>query len=166
MEIRTDRLVLRPLRRVDLAKLVDEIGNWEVARWLARVPHPYTAEDAETWLNSLSSVDFELNIYRSNALIGGVGVTRSRSGDRYELGYWLGQSHWGQGFATEAARGLLTHARDQWQLSKIKASYMEGNPASAKVLKKLGFELVGQGEIFCLARNETVSCTLLELDMQ
>ncbi len=164
-EIQSDRLVLRQIREDDFACLVAEIGDWEVAKWLARVPHPYTTRDAQSWLNTQSSEFSELNIFKDKILIGGVGLTPSKCDNRFELGYWLGQSHWGQGYATEAAQGLLAHARDQWQVSKIKASFMKGNHASAKVLEKLGFRTVGQGELFCLARNETVPCTLLELDL-
>ena len=59
-----------------------------------------------------------------------------------ELGYWIARRHWGRGIATEASRALLDIARTL-RLPRLQASHFLDNPASGRVLEKLGFEPVG-----------------------
>ena len=92
----------------------------------------------------------------------------------YELGYWLGASHWGHSYATEAARALLDVAMTTYdaryikasyiKASYIKASYIKGNNASAHVLGKLGFKKTGTEKAYCLPRKEMVTCTMMRLE--
>jgi ribosomal-protein-alanine N-acetyltransferase len=161
-QILTDRLVLKKPGPDDKPLLVSQIGDWEVSRWLSRVPYPYTLSDADEWLDIISSHEMDFNVFKDGLLIGGAGLTQDED-DYHELGYWLGRKYWGHGFATEACRALLDHARLAFNCSKIKASYLQGNAGSANVLKKLGFEAIGEGEIYCVPRKETVACIKLEL---
>ena len=162
-EIQTERLSLKQLGEDDKQTLISEIGNWEVAKWLSSVPHPYTQEDADNWLKIISTSELNLNIFRQNMLIGGVGLAPEDDG-YHELGYWLGQQYWGKGYATEAAKGFLQYAADALHLKKFEASYMEGNDESANVLKKLGFKTIGEGEFYCLSRKQTVASINLILE--
>lgn len=155
--ITTKRLELRKLCRDDLAALVRQINDWEVARWLSRVPYPYTMADAEAWLSHVELQELTLTIFRNDHLVGGVGLSEGDDG-YHELGFWLGRDYWQQGFATEAAAALLDHARTELGLNKIKASYITGNEASANVLRKLGFERTGNIEMHCQSRAERVTC--------
>ena len=82
----------------------------------------------------------------------------------YELGYWLGASHWGHGYAYEAARALLDVAMTTYDARYIKASYIKGNDASAHVLEKLGFKKIGTEKAYCLPRKEMVTCTMMRLE--
>ena len=163
IEIRTERLVLKKLKQNDIQILVCKIGEWEVAKWLSRVPHPYTENDAEDWLGIITQQELNLNIFEYNVLVGGIGLEIDDNG-YYEFGYWLGRQHWGKGYATEATKGLLDYAAKELNIKNIKASHMKGNDASAKVLKKFGFKAKGIGEIYCLARKETVPCLKLVLE--
>ena len=65
IEISTDRLVIRKTNKSDKDKelLVSLIGDWEVAKWLSGVPHPYTEDDAEAWFKTLHQKEFSLSIY-------------------------------------------------------------------------------------------------------
>ena len=155
--ISTARLELRKLSREDVHALVAQINDWEVVRWLSRVPYPYTLQDAESWLQIVEAQPLNLNIFLEGSLIGGVGLTLRDDG-HHELGFWLGRNYWGQGFATEAASALLDHARTELGIETIKASYMTGNEASANVLQKLGFVRTGNIEMTCQSRAETVTC--------
>ena len=159
IEISTDRLVLKKTRKSDKDKelLVSRIGDWEVAKWLCNVPHPYTEDDAEAWFKTLHQKEFSLNVYLDNSLIGGIGLAQDED-KLYEFGYWLGRDYWGQGYATEAGKGLLHYATQKLSSPKIKANYMKGNVASANVLKKLGFNKVGEGKTYCVSRKEEVDC--------
>ena len=155
-EINTERLVLKKPGPEDKQSIVSQIGEWEVAKWLSEVPYPYTEDDADNWINTLSKQELTFNIFASDALVGGIRLTRDD--DYYDLGYWLGTSHWGQGFATEACKGLLQHATEKLDIRKFKSSHMTGNDASARVLAKLGFRKTGEGVIYCLPRKETIPC--------
>ena len=163
IEIRTERLVLKKLKQNDIQSLVFEIGEWEVAKWLSRVPYPYTENDAEDWLGIVIQQELSLNIFECNVLVGGIGLEIDDDG-YYEFGYWLGRQHWGKGYATEAAKGFLNYVAKELNLKNIMATHIKGNDASAKVLKKLGFRAKGIGEIYCLARKETVPCLKLVLE--
>ncbi len=162
-ELKTDRLVLRNLQRKDLPLLVTLIGEWDVAKWLSRVPYPYTMDDAEKWLEIVARQELNLSIFRDSVLIGGVGLTREPDGS-HELGYWLAKECWGKGYATESARALLQHATRGPGVSQIKSGYMAGNVSSAHVLAKLDFTVVGDIELYSLARQEKVICTRLVLN--
>ena len=164
IEISTDRLVLKKTSKSDKDKelLVSRIGDWEVAKWLCNVPHPYTKDAAEAWYKTLHQKELSLSIYLDNSLIGGIGLTQDED-KLYEFGYWLGRDYWGQGYATEAGKGLLHYAAQKLSSPKIKASYMKENVASANVLKKLGFNKVGKGKTYCVSRKEEVDCIRVEL---
>ena len=129
---------------------------------MSEVPYPYTDGDADDWINSLSKQELTFNIFQSDSLIGGIRLTHEDD-DYYELGFWLGREHWGQGFATEACKGLLNYADEELGVRNFKSSHMIGNDGSAKVLVKLGFRKAGEGEIYCLSRKETLPCIKLVL---
>ncbi len=159
--ISTARLVLKRPRPQDKPTLLAAIGDWEVARWLSRVPHPYTEKDADDWLRITSESELNLSIFRHDVLIGGVGLSRDGECDYYELGYWLARVHWRQGYATEAAKALLDYAAEALQLQNFASAYIKGNEQSARVLKKLGFEEIGEGELYSLANKRTLPCVKL-----
>ena len=137
-EITTERLVLKKPGLRDKQSIVSQIGDWEVVQWLSEVPYPYSEDDADDWISTLSRQELTFNIYRSDTLIGGIRLTHDDD-DSHELGYWLGRVHWGQGFATEACKGLLHYAAEELDIRNVKSSHMTGNDASARVLDKLGF---------------------------
>ena len=142
-EIHTDRLILRKaISKQDKISLVSQIGDWEVVKWLANVPYPYTYNDCEDYFLISDSNQFALNIFLDNKLIGGVSLTLD--GDNYyDLGYWLGKDYWGKGYATESSKKLLEYALGKLNSSKIKSGYFVDNLTSGNVLKKLGFKEVG-----------------------
>jgi RimJ/RimL family protein N-acetyltransferase len=108
--IETARLRLRSLHDDDLAELVDLIGNWEVARWISNVPHPYSEADGRDWI-ALVQQDhangrprrFAIALKETNHIIGGVGLDGSTGdeSDEPSLGYWLGQSYWRNGYGVK-----------------------------------------------------------------
>ena len=162
MEIKTGRLVLKKPSRKDKQLLIDQIGDLEVSKWLSQVPYPYTEDDADDWINTIGRQELTFNIFENDSVVGGIGLTPHED-DYYELGFWLGRQHWGQGFATEAGKGLLHYAAEELKIKKFKSSFMKGNDASARVLAKLGFKKTGEGEIYCLSRKETLPCIYLVL---
>jgi RimJ/RimL family protein N-acetyltransferase len=146
MFARTPRLLLRPGFPEDAPALAAAIGDESVVRNLAVVPWPYTVRDAEAFLAAPKDpvLPSFLVFERGDGgprLIGSCGLGRRPSG-AVELGYWIGRSFWGRGFATEAGRALLDIAH-ALGLRQLEASHFIDNPASARVLDKLGFESTG-----------------------
>jgi RimJ/RimL family protein N-acetyltransferase len=81
-----------------------------------------------------------------------------RDGGYFEMGYWLGRPYWGQGYATEAARKLAAFAFSGLKAGRLTAGYFHDNPASGRVLEKIGFKPDGAEHRDCLARGHTVYC--------
>ena len=155
IKIETERLVLKKLVDADKERLVSLIGDFMVSKTLSNVPHPYTFDDADEWLKIVDNEEFNLNIFLNDDLIGGVGLTPTED-DFCELGYWLGIEYWGQGYATESVRGLLSYAATNTPCEKFKANVYKENVASAKVLEKNGFKRLEDREVFSISRQENV----------
>jgi RimJ/RimL family protein N-acetyltransferase len=156
----TRRLEIRPPRESDLDAVVAGIGDFEVSKWLAKVPHPYARADAEWWLAHAigqlrSGEGISLVVSVAGRVIGGVGIHGLPEG-RPALGYWLARAEWGKGYGTEAARALAGHAFGRLGLDPLHASVFEGNTASLGVQLKLGFEITGRGTSYCLAQKAEV----------
>ena len=156
IKIQTEKLVLKKLVQADKERLVSLIGDFMVSKTLSNVPYPYTLDDADEWLEIVDNEEFNLSIFLNNDLIGGVGLTHKED-DFYELGYWLGVEYWGQGYATESIRGLLSYAKTNTPYEKFKANVYKENVAYAKVLEKNGFQRLEDREVFSLSRQENVT---------
>lgn len=152
--IETPRLILRPLRSGDAGQFLALAGEWTVARMTSDIPHPLLPEHAKDWLKpSYGDVRFAIEL--QGTMIGSAGFFRRRSGAA-ELGFWLGCESWGFGFATEAASAVVRHGFSIGY-NEFSSSYFADNSASGKVLAKLGFEPVGSGRIWCVARGQDVN---------
>ena len=163
IQIKTKRLVLKkPTKKINVKSIVSLIGDWDVAKWLSEVPYPYTEQKAEEWLDNINYDDLLFSIFRDNSLIGGVGLSLEEDSD-FDLGFWIGRDHWGKGYATEAAMGLIQYAQKEFNFKQIKACYIKGNTGSSNVLSKLGFEEIGECEEYFLSRRKKMSCIKLLL---
>jgi RimJ/RimL family protein N-acetyltransferase len=144
--LRTDRLLLRAFSRADIPAMVTLMGAREVAATTLRIPHPYSASDAEILFAGLegdNEVRWAVTLPPDGTLIGGVGLRLERDHNRAELGYWIGVPYWGNGYATEAARAVLQYGFVTLDLQRIYASHFSNNPASAAVLRKVGMKHEG-----------------------
>ena len=157
MFIRSERLFLRPGWPEDWQELLGRIDDESVARNLAQVPWPYTAEDARAFASQPQDArcpHFLITLPTSAKpaeIIGCIGLARIE--DQVELGYWITRAHWGQGYATEAARSVLRLARVLGH-REIVAGHFIDNLASATVLRKVGFAPTGRVRSrFSLARG-------------
>lgn len=146
MFARTPRLLLRPGFPEDAPALVSAIADEGIVRNLATAPWPFGMRDAEAFLASpRDPILPSLLIFERGAgaphLVGSCGLGRRPSGS-VELGYWIARSSWGRGYATEACIALVDIARTLG-LTSLEGSHFLDNPASARVLEKLGFEPLG-----------------------
>ncbi|WP_419896227.1 bifunctional GNAT family N-acetyltransferase/(deoxy)nucleoside triphosphate pyrophosphohydrolase [Roseomonas sp. USHLN139] len=160
--LRTERLTLRPLRAEDAAELHRLINDWEVVRWLSRVPFPYPRELADDWIASTHRQLAEGSAWHlaivgqdgdTEVLVGCVGLTREADSRRAELGYWVGRRFWGHGVAAEAAGRLARWGLAHLDLDRIFAHVLEENLRSGAVLQRLGMKETGRAEAHFLARN-------------
>lgn len=151
--LHTERLLLRKPGADDIGSIIAIAGDWEVARRLARVPHPYTEEDARYFLNVIvpGETVWAITLRSSGAVVGMVGLTPSGEAGIAELGYYVDQGHWGRGIATEAAGSVVAYGFEGLKLQVITSGHFLDNPASGRVLVKLGFIESGRSDRSCLA---------------
>lgn len=165
MFARTPRLLLRPGWSDDAAALAAALNEESVARNLARVPFPYSIDDAQAFLaQAVDARHPRLLIFSRTQsaprLIGGCGVAPAQDG--IELGYWIARPYWGLGFATEATRALVNAVRAVGH-KRLVARHAVDNPASGRVLRKLGFRPTGDFvRAHSAARGEEVLTALFE----
>jgi len=158
IELRTGRLILRLPTREDCRMLMTAIGDPKIAATTLNIPHPYTIDDAYAWIERVNDpevrkTNLELSIFleETGELVGGVGLSSiNHEHHRAELGYWCAVEHWKKGIATEAAARVIRHGFEDLNLERIYAICFFNNPASAKVLEKIGMVYEG------LARHEYV----------
>jgi [ribosomal protein S5]-alanine N-acetyltransferase len=156
--ILTERLVLRMVLASDASDVMTLAGDWDVARMLADMPFPLTAERAGTWARSASE-DRSHAITLDGRMIGGVSVCPIEQDHLTvpaELGFWLGKPWWGRGFAREAAGAAIANHLLTGNGAAVSSSRFSDNPASGRVLEVLGFTATGITQQWCLARQETV----------
>ena len=162
MFARTERLLLRPGWAEDAPALAAAIADEMIVRNLATAPWPYGLRDAEAFLAQARdpALPSFLIFERTNAeprLVGSCGLGRRPSG-AVELGYWIARSFWGRGYATEAATALIDIARTLG-FTRLEGSHFLDNPASGRVLEKLGFQPLGitAPRMSCARRTEAQS---------
>jgi RimJ/RimL family protein N-acetyltransferase len=169
MFARTKRLLLRPGFAEDAPVLAQAIADEAIVRNLATAPWPYCIRDAEAFLAAprdpvLPSLLIFERTGEAPRLVGACGLGRRPSG-AVELGYWIARPHWGRGIATEACTALIDVAR-ALRLQSLEGSHFIDNPASGRVLEKLGFEPTGivAPRMSC-ARGEQAPSRLLRLTL-
>jgi [ribosomal protein S5]-alanine N-acetyltransferase len=162
--IRTKRLLLRPPVLGDAASISLLAGDYEVASMTGTIPHPFSEEMAVDWIQSLQAGEegVAFAIDRGGALIGCVGY-RATEQTHAEMGYWLGKPYWGLGYATEAAQALILYAFHEENFAYLTAGHFKENPASARVIAKLGFEPSGEVLRDCAARRAKARCPTYRL---
>jgi RimJ/RimL family protein N-acetyltransferase len=159
MILRTESLVLRAPLLSDSPRVALLAGDYDVASMTGTLPHPYDEEMAVDWVRSVQTGDegIAFAIERAGALIGCVGYRRMDEAHA-EIGYWIGKPYWGLGYATEAARALILHVFAQEEFDYLTIGHFTENPASARVIAKLGFEPTGEILRDCAARGSKAPC--------
>ena len=144
--LETARLKLRPYTEADVGELLPLIGTREVAATTLRIAHPYTEKDATDFLalcQDPNKLWLAITLQTDGRQIGGIGMRLDDPHQHAELGYWLGLPYWGQGYGTEAAREMLRYGFEDLRLHRIFASHFRHNPASGRILVKLGMRHEG-----------------------
>jgi [ribosomal protein S5]-alanine N-acetyltransferase len=158
--LESERLILRPPRPLDIQSMTVWLSDYDVARMTSRVPHPYSEGDAESFLALKAEHRFVILRKRDRVFLGMAGLHAPDNGQEigYEFGYWLGKPFWGFGYATEAAHRLVRYAFEALGLETVHAGWFYDNPASGRVLAKLGARHNGSQMRDCRARGMAVLC--------
>lgn len=165
---RTERLLLRPAWPEDWEALFGGIADRGVVRNLASAPWPYLPSHAREFVARPQSELFPhflltLPGEHGSQLVGCAGLGECASG--VEIGYWIARRFWGQGFATEGARGVIEVAKLIGH-RRIEGAHYLDNPASGRVLRKLGFTPTGVvAARDCRARGRPTDAAIYRLDL-
>jgi RimJ/RimL family protein N-acetyltransferase len=147
VRIQTRRLVLRAPIRGDVPELVKLADNRNIAQWLSRLPSPYTRADGIAFVEITSQRaderPYAITLEGTGQFIGVVGLSFPVN-QPPELGYWLGEPYWGQGYMSEAIRGLLDAAHQTREFPLIRSRAVAENEVSLHLLEKAGFKRVGK----------------------
>lgn len=149
--ISTERLILRAFHERDVPAVVLLADDPEISRNTLRIPHPYTKAHARAWLTAQreesrtgAGAVFAVTDAEDGRLMGACGLEIFRDHRRADVGYWLGRDFWGKGYATEAATAVCTWGFTTLDLARISAARFSDNPASGRVLEKVGMRREGE----------------------
>jgi RimJ/RimL family protein N-acetyltransferase len=147
--ITTERLLLRAHELDDAPAMWRLINTREVALNTLRIPYPYPEEEAARWIGAREQREkegdhvFAIVLRNSNELVGSIGLHLKDANDSAEIGYWIGMPYWGCGYATEAAGAMVRYGFEKYPLNRIYAMHFGRNPASGRVLQKIGMRHEG-----------------------
>jgi ribosomal-protein-alanine N-acetyltransferase len=149
MELELPGCRIRSWRAGDAPSLARHADSRKI--WLNvrdHFPHPYTVPDAELWiervLGGIPETQFAIEV--DGEASGGIGVFLQEDVARRsaEIGYWLGEAHWGRGIMSHAVRQFTDYAFGAYDLIRMYALVFEWNPASCRVLEKAGYVCEGR----------------------
>ena len=148
--IKTERLLLRPLNIEDSERIEELAGEYDVAKTTLTIPHPYPKGSAKDFINSVLDAEesgklviFAIAQKATERLVGIININLSDTHERGELAYWVGKQYWGIGYGTEAAKSLLSFGFENLKLNKIFAQSFTSNPGSWRIMEKIGLKYEG-----------------------
>jgi RimJ/RimL family protein N-acetyltransferase len=162
----TPRLELRAVRADDTNDIITLANDFDIARRLTRMPHPYEPGDARYFIEHVLPNEAVWALIRKadGAFMGVISLMPRGKEGAVIVGYWLGRDYWGQGYMTEAATEVVRFAFETLKLSHLQSGHFADNAGSAAVLEKLGFVAVGKSHQYCLALNREVDHVDLRLE--
>ncbi|HEX9896853.1 MAG TPA: GNAT family N-acetyltransferase [Dehalococcoidales bacterium] len=145
----TERLILRPHTVWDADELQKLIDDKDIASTMLTLPYPYSLEDAIDFLSNredeyerTGSPEFAITL-KEGHFIGGIGMRLNKEHENAEIGYWIGKPYWGFGYCTEAANAVVRYGFEVMGLNRVQAKHMTRNPASGRVMQKIGMKHEG-----------------------
>lgn len=149
--LKTERLILRPFTLEDALEVQRLAGDKDIAATTLFIPHHYEDGVAEEWIGKHQEefdkgevITFAIVHREDKFLVGAIALSDIKK--EYEtasMGYWIGKPFWNQGYCTEAAHAVLKYGFEVLNLNKIHAHHFKRNPASGKVMLKLGMRYEG-----------------------
>lgn len=141
--VETVRLTLRAPVLDDVPDMVALANNPKMVETTATLPFPFVQSDgAEAVAKANSPGQRAYAIAGPDGRFMGTILFKLVDGKHPEIGYWLGEPHWGQGYAAEAVKGLIAAVAHLPAFATINARVLKSNPASVRVLEKAGFVVI------------------------
>jgi [ribosomal protein S5]-alanine N-acetyltransferase len=158
LKLETERLILKTPTEKHAEKIALAIDDPRIAVMTLNIPNPYSFKDAMAWLESLKkpekrkhSANFTVFLKGTDDVIGGIGLADiDQNHRRAEIGWWCAVDHWNKGYTTEAACKVVDYAFEKLGLERVMAICLTINPASARVMDKIGMKFEG------IARHEFI----------
>lgn len=165
----SERLVLRAPHEEDIDALAHLANNANVATMVSRMPHPYTVNDASDFVRRTKHGEIGKCVYAitkgdNGMFLGCCGIEPHADERTVEIGYWLGEPYWNQGYMTEAAQVLIDMVFRTRDIAQIDARCRVTNVGSRRVIQKCGFQFQGSGMVPSLAVGSTVPVEWFRLD--
>lgn len=165
----TARLRLRPPAPADADAIHRLVNDWGIVRMLSQLPFPYPRTLADQWIASVTAQladdrAHHFAVLHDETLVGCVGLRLDAAPGRGDLGYWIGCRFWGRGFAREAVGRVATWGLANLDIERLSAAVATDNPASAAVLRRIGFRAAGEGRQHFAARGGEHPTLLFEAD--
>ncbi|WP_328593447.1 GNAT family N-acetyltransferase [Niallia circulans] len=139
--------VIRLFKESDAVNVAKLCNNYNIYKNTLHLPYPYSVDDAKSWIkNQLENglfYEFAITDKENGELYGAIALSNNQKFNNGEIAYWIGEEYWGNGFATEAAEAILWFAFNEKHLHKVYARYFKTNPASGRVMQKLGMREEG-----------------------
>jgi ribosomal-protein-alanine N-acetyltransferase len=162
ISIDTPRLTLRSWGEDDIERLTRGLNDLTLARWLAFVPHPYSASHAETWVRRCremanagprpSAYEFAVELKSERGAIGGVSLNKiDWEAGTAGGGIWIADGYQGRGYGGEAFAAKIRFAFRELGLTKLINGYFDGNENSWAMQRKLGYRRTGEVPGRCMA---------------
>ena len=155
-------LVLRPLVARDAGELfmLADAHRTTLRRFMTWLDRTTAVADVSFYILNLDGFwknGLTYGIFQDDTLLGTVGFHNAdHRNDKAEIGYWLAPPFWGQGLATEAGHALVSWLEESCGAKQFTSGYFADNPASGRVLEKLGFRKSHNAPLFCLGRGRDV----------
>lgn len=140
-----DRIELRTVEEDDLPFL-QRIINDPAVRHFIGSRDPVNGEQEREWFEEAGSDDetVSLLICRDGEAMGTIGLhPKDPVGISEEIGIFIDQEYWGEGYGTEASRLVTDYAFRERRTHRVMARVFEGNEASMGIWEKLGFRHEG-----------------------
>jgi len=144
-EFFTQRLILRRLKPDDAPHMVTLAGDYDVAKMTLNIPHPYPADGASKFIkrsqyawDAGERYGFAIVLKETDTFMGVIGIIPEYQHYRAEVGYWIGKPYWGNGYVTEALKRVIQFGFETLDLNRIDAAHRSDNPASGRVMEKVG----------------------------
>ncbi|QDU32224.1 Putative ribosomal N-acetyltransferase YdaF [Poriferisphaera corsica] len=144
-QLKTDRLILRHFTADDAPRVYDLLKDNIISKYINFLPSPYELQHATDWIathekmrENQTGINFAIIIKDTNQPIGVVSLGMMSMHHRHaELGYWIGQPYWSNGYVTEAAKAILDYGFNVCNLNRIYSYHVPENTASGRIMEKL-----------------------------
>lgn len=153
MEIETERLLLRKPKKSDWKDLVEGVGEYDIAKMLSLLPHPYKKEDADTYIKKVikrwaqkdkDDYTFFIELKSEKKVIGAIGIHKIiKFSGVGTTGSWINKKYWKNGYMTEAKIAINDFAFNKLKLRRLNSEVFTNNIASNKTQLKMGYKLEG-----------------------